>query len=74
MKISFIADCHLNKTSYKDDESFMFTSLSFRPQDFMKSLEYMVDKNINEFAHNFMELKDVSKIETNFPKYTINNI
>lgn len=37
-------------------------------------LELYVDKNINEFAHNFMELKDVSKIETNFPKYTINNI
>lgn len=47
MKISWIADCHLNKVSYRDDqESFMFTSLPFRSRDFMLSFEYMVNYNI----------------------------
>ena len=73
VKISYIADCHLNKSSYKDDESFLFTSIPFRSQDFMKSLEYMVDKNINEikpdlimFLGDIYDTFDPSNIVTAF--------
>ena len=54
MKISFIADCHLNKSSYKDEETPLTTSLPFRAQDFMNSLEYMVTKNINEIKPDIL--------------------
>lgn len=60
MKITAIADCHLNKTSYKDDESYMFTSIPFRSQDFMNSFCWMVDKNINEIKPDlFLILGDI---------------
>lgn len=54
MKISLIADCHLNKSSYKDEETPLTTSLPFRPQDFMNSLEYIISKNINEIKPDIL--------------------
>lgn len=47
MKISVIADCHLNKvnfSTFKDKDS----GNPYKSHDFMKAFEYMVDKNINE--------------------------
>ena len=54
MKISWIADLHLNKTSYQDEESPLSLSLPFRCQDFMNSLEYMVSLNIEKIKPNLV--------------------
>ena len=48
MKLTFIADCHLNKSLYKNANMGDAGDLPFRNLDFMKSFEYMVDKNISE--------------------------
>lgn len=48
MKLTFIADCHLNKTLYKNSNMGDTGDLPFRNLDFMKAFEYMVDKNIAE--------------------------
>lgn len=48
MKIVIVADCHLNRTSYKNEDDIVFTSLSFRSFDFMKSFQWIVDKILNE--------------------------
>ena len=46
MKISIVADCHLNKvnfSSFKDKDS----GRPYKAHDFMKAFEYIVDENIN---------------------------
>jgi DNA repair exonuclease SbcCD nuclease subunit len=48
MKIVNVADLHLNKSSYTDDNVYTFTSVPFRPLDFMKSFEYIVDLSIEK--------------------------
>jgi len=48
MKIANIADAHLNRTSYRNENDIVFTNLSFRSADFMKAFEWIIDKNINE--------------------------
>lgn len=44
LKIAIVADCHLNRTSYKNEDDITFTSLSFRSFDFMKSFKWIVDQ------------------------------
>jgi exonuclease SbcD len=47
MKISVVADCHLNKvnfSAYKDKDS----GKPYKTHDFMKAFEFIVDKNIND--------------------------
>ena len=48
MKISIVADLHLNKAVYKGVMDSVFPDLPFRTADFEKSLEYMVDENIEK--------------------------
>jgi DNA repair exonuclease SbcCD nuclease subunit len=47
MKISIIADIHLNKPLYKTVFDKERTTLPFRMADFMRSFEHMIDENIN---------------------------
>lgn len=47
MKITIVADCHLNKvnfSSFKDKDS----GVPYKSYDFMKAFEFIIDKNINE--------------------------
>lgn len=48
MKISLIADPHLNKTIYKGVMDEEFTDLPFRNADLMRAFKFAIDKNINE--------------------------
>ena len=48
MKISIIADCHLNKALYKGIMDKLQPFIPFRNADFMRAFEYMVDENINK--------------------------
>lgn len=48
MKISLIADPHLNKTIYKGVMDEEYTDIPFRNADFMRAFEFIVNKNINE--------------------------
>ena len=48
MKISLMADLHLNKTIYKGVMDEDFTDLPFRNADMMRAFEFSIDKNINE--------------------------
>jgi len=48
MKISLIADPHLNKTIYKGVMDEEFTDIPFRNADLMRSFEFAINKNINE--------------------------
>lgn len=53
MRISIIADCHLNKpnfSSFKDKDS----GISYKSHDFMRSFEYMVDQNISEIKPDLL--------------------
>jgi exonuclease SbcD len=47
MKISIVADCHLNKvnfSAYKDKDS----GRPYKAHDFMKAFEWIINKNIND--------------------------
>jgi exonuclease SbcD len=56
MKISFIADLHLNKSLYKSVSSLESNDLPFRTVDFIRAFEYAVDKNINEIKPDLIVL------------------
>jgi DNA repair exonuclease SbcCD nuclease subunit len=56
MKISILADCHLNKSNYKNVLDEEFTNLPVRTADFMRSYKYMIDKNINEIKPDLIVL------------------
>lgn len=47
MKISIIADCHLNKSLYKSVLDKEDSSLSFRTADFMKAFSHVIKQNID---------------------------
>jgi DNA repair exonuclease SbcCD nuclease subunit len=47
MKISVMADLHLNKATYKTVMDRQMSSLSFRSADFMRAFEWAVDECIN---------------------------
>jgi DNA repair protein SbcD/Mre11 len=48
MKISLIADPHLNKTIYKGVMDEQYPDIPFRNADLMRAFEFAIDKNINE--------------------------
>ena len=53
MKISVIADCHLNKvnfSSFKDKES----GTPYKSHDFMKAFKYMIDLNITDIKPDLL--------------------
>lgn len=54
MKISVVADAHLNRTSYRNEEDIVFTNLSFRSGDFMKAFTWIIDYNINVIKPNLL--------------------
>ena len=47
MKISIIADCHLNRALYKGVLDKKHTSLPFRTVDFMKAFDFIITQNID---------------------------
>ena len=54
MKMSLVADIHLNKTIYKGVMDEEFDDLPFRNADFMRAFKFIVDKNINEIHPDLM--------------------
>jgi len=48
LKISIVADCHLNKAVYKGVMDAESPDLPFRTADFMKSFSYIVSENVNK--------------------------
>jgi len=46
MKITIIADCHINKSMYKGTLDKDYPSLPFRTVDFMKSFHHIVSQNV----------------------------
>ena len=54
MKISVVADCHLNRALYKGVLDKKYTTLPFRTVDFMKSFYFIVTQNIEKIKPDLM--------------------
>jgi len=54
MKISIIADCHLNKAIYKGVLDKKYSMLPFRTVDFMKAFRFIVKQNIETIKPDLM--------------------
>lgn len=54
MKISIVADCHLNKALFKGVLDKKYTSLPFRTVDFMKAFRSIIKENIEEIKPDLM--------------------
>lgn len=59
MKISIVADCHLNKSTYKNVKDFQNQHLPFRTADFMKAFQFSVDQTLELKPDFFILLGDV---------------